>query len=170
VLAALVRHARSDAQTASTAIVALLPLAKARCARGRGQVDELLGDLAIVIGEASCGCVTSHRVANRLVDRAWARVRRREQRGGGDGGKRRPRTATMLAVLHAEGVPADTVAALIPAVGMRSGPDAPAPIVRCVLSSHRVGPQPTPSRTRQLLLRTIAPTTGKAWEPFSTGA
>jgi hypothetical protein len=79
-LSALVRRARCDPQAASTAMIALLPLAMARCARGRAQVDELVGELAIVIGEASGGCLAEDRVANRLVDRAWARLRRSEQR------------------------------------------------------------------------------------------
>jgi hypothetical protein len=80
-LSALVRRARSDPLAASTAMVALLPLAMARCASGRGQVDELVGELAIVIGESGCGCVAGTRLANRLVDRAWSRMRRRDQRG-----------------------------------------------------------------------------------------
>ena len=79
-LGALVRRARDDGQAASTAIVALLPLAMARCAKGRTQVDELVGELAIVIGDCSADGLTEVRLANRLVERAWARVRRHEQR------------------------------------------------------------------------------------------
>jgi hypothetical protein len=52
----------------------------ARCAKGRVQVDELVGELAIVIGDASADGLADARVATRLVDRAWARFRRCEQR------------------------------------------------------------------------------------------
>jgi hypothetical protein len=53
VLRALVTRAQGDEQAASVVVVALLPLALARCRGGRAQVDELIGELAIVIREAA---------------------------------------------------------------------------------------------------------------------
>ena len=51
VLAALVRRSPADEWVASLVVAALLPLALARCRKGRAQVDELIGELAIAIGE-----------------------------------------------------------------------------------------------------------------------
>lgn len=51
VLAALVRRSPTDEWVASLVVVASLPLALARCRKGRAQVDELIGELAIAIGE-----------------------------------------------------------------------------------------------------------------------
>jgi hypothetical protein len=79
-LRALVRRARCDPVAASTAIVALSPLAMARCTKGRLQVDDLLGELAMVIGDGVVDSVAGLRLANRLVDRAWGRLRRYEYR------------------------------------------------------------------------------------------
>jgi hypothetical protein len=76
-LAALIDRGLSDKRAVSVVIVALLPLVLARCTGGRTQVDELIGELAIVIAEAAAGelAPSGRRVANRLVDRAWGRVR-----------------------------------------------------------------------------------------------
>jgi hypothetical protein len=81
-LGALVRRARFDELAASVAVVALLPLALARCTKGRDQVDEVIGELAMVIGDAAGAGVpmAGPGVANRLLDRAWARLRRRDRR------------------------------------------------------------------------------------------
>jgi hypothetical protein len=79
-LRALVRRARCDPVAASTAIVSLSPLAMARCTKGRVQVDEFVGELAMVIGDGATDSLPGPRLANRLVDRAWARLRRYEYR------------------------------------------------------------------------------------------
>jgi len=82
VLAALVRRSPTDEWVASLVVVALLPLALARCRKGRAQVDELIGELAIAIGEAAIEGLepSQRRVANCLLDRAWGRVRRPARR------------------------------------------------------------------------------------------
>src|SRR5262245_7498864 len=53
VLRALVSRAPSDQLASVTVIVGLLPLAFARCRGGRAQVEDVVSELAIVIGEAA---------------------------------------------------------------------------------------------------------------------
>jgi hypothetical protein len=74
---ALVGAAAADNRAVATLIVALLPLSLSRCAGLRDRVDELIGELAIVIADAAVsGFPPSHRrVANVVLDRAWAQVR-----------------------------------------------------------------------------------------------
>jgi hypothetical protein len=81
-LRALVARAPRDERAACMVIVALLPLALARCNGGRAQIDELIGELAIVIGEVATDGLrpSSRRLANRLLDRAWGQVRRPTRR------------------------------------------------------------------------------------------
>jgi hypothetical protein len=74
---ALVGAAVADDRAAATLVVALLPLSLSRCAGSRDRVDELIGELAIVIAEAAISGLppSRRRLANVLLDRAWARVR-----------------------------------------------------------------------------------------------
>jgi hypothetical protein len=83
-LGALVRRARSDERAGAVAVVALLPLVLARCSKGREEVDELIGELAIVIAETAEGRSPplDCQAANHLLDRAWARLQRRTRRTG----------------------------------------------------------------------------------------
>jgi hypothetical protein len=73
----LVDLSAADDRAVETLIVALLPLALGRCGGSRDRVDELIGELAIVIAEAAVsGLLPSRRrLANVLLDRAWAQVR-----------------------------------------------------------------------------------------------
>jgi hypothetical protein len=77
VLRALLRAADRQGYAVEIVIVALLPLALSRCRHSRDRVDELIGELAIVIAEAAReGLPASRRrVANILLDRAWGRAR-----------------------------------------------------------------------------------------------
>jgi len=74
---ALVAAAAADDRAVATLVVALLPLSLSRCAGSRDRVDELIGELAIVIGEAAISGLppSRRRRANVLLDRAWAQVR-----------------------------------------------------------------------------------------------
>jgi hypothetical protein len=74
---ALVGVAAADDRAVATLVVALLPLSLSRCAGSRDRVDELIGELAIVIAEAAVEDLppTRRRLANVLLDRAWAQVR-----------------------------------------------------------------------------------------------
>ena len=77
---------RHDPLAGKVILAALGPLAIARCGGERVMVDELLGELAIVIGEIWDGGLgaSRRRIANRLLDRAWGRIRlvsRRRQLG-----------------------------------------------------------------------------------------
>jgi hypothetical protein len=82
-LRALVEIGQRDELAVEALLVALLPLALSRCARA-DRVDELLGELAIVVGElGGCGVPhSSRRVANVLLDRAWGRLRQLRRRVG----------------------------------------------------------------------------------------
>jgi hypothetical protein len=83
-LAALLRLAGDDRRAVAVVIVALLPLALGRCGRSAvgGRADDLVAELALVVAEASeCGLDGStRRVANVLLDRAWAELRRPARR------------------------------------------------------------------------------------------
>ncbi len=74
---ALVGVAAADDRAVATLVVGLLPLSLRRCAGSRDRVDELIGALAIVIAEAAVSGVppSRRRLANVLLDRAWAQVR-----------------------------------------------------------------------------------------------
>jgi hypothetical protein len=74
---ALLHVGAADDRAVETLIVALLPLALSRCGGSRDRVDELIGELAIVIAEAAVSGLppSSRRLANVLLDRAWAQVR-----------------------------------------------------------------------------------------------
>jgi hypothetical protein len=74
---ALVGAAAADSRAVATLIVALLPLSLSRCARSRDRVDELIGEMAIVIADAAVSGLppSRRRLANVLLDRAWAQVR-----------------------------------------------------------------------------------------------
>jgi hypothetical protein len=78
VLVALARWAPADERAVAMAIVGLLPLLLARCGRSRLPVDDLIGELAIVIGDVAMGRSrpVDRQVANRLLDRASARLHR----------------------------------------------------------------------------------------------
>lgn len=74
---ALVDVAAVDNRAVAALVVALLPLALSRCAGSRDRVDELIGELAIVIADAAVSGLppSRRRLANVLLDRAWAQVR-----------------------------------------------------------------------------------------------
>jgi hypothetical protein len=78
-LNALLARSGHDPLAVSTIAVALCPLALRRCADRRDRVDELVGELVIAVGEAAAGGLPPsrrpRRMANRLLDRAWGRVR-----------------------------------------------------------------------------------------------
>lgn len=84
VLGALLRVGGRDRRAVEVVVVALLPLVLSRCGRSvvRSRVDEVVGELALVVAQATEGGVTAsgRRVANVLVDRAWAEVRRPSRR------------------------------------------------------------------------------------------
>jgi len=81
-LSGLVRAGRHDQRAVEIVIVALLPLALRRRGRVSDRVDELIGELAIVVAEAARDGLprSDRRVANVLVDRAWGQVRRPARR------------------------------------------------------------------------------------------
>jgi hypothetical protein len=78
---ALLEAAPRDVLAVEVVIVALLPLALARV-RSREHVDEVIGELAIAVGEAARDGLASsrRRAANVLLDRAWGQVRRPTRR------------------------------------------------------------------------------------------
>jgi hypothetical protein len=82
ILSGLVRAARHDQLAVEVVIVGLLPLALSRCGRASERVDELIGELAIVVAEAARDGLppSGRRIANVLLDRAWGRVRRPARR------------------------------------------------------------------------------------------
>ena len=84
VLAALLDRGRHDPLAGKVILAALGPLAIARCGGERVMVDELLGELAIVIGEIwDGGLGASHRrIANRLLDRAMLACLTNVQKSG----------------------------------------------------------------------------------------
>jgi hypothetical protein len=79
ILTALLARGPDDHDAAETIIVALLPMILGRCSHDRDRVDELVGELAIVVGDYMAGTLTldgsPRRVANILLDRAWGKVR-----------------------------------------------------------------------------------------------
>lgn len=78
VVAALLASGAHDEVATSALVVALLPLVLARCRGRRDCMDEMIGEIALVIvavREAS-PIATHRRLASVLVDRAWDRVRR----------------------------------------------------------------------------------------------
>jgi hypothetical protein len=83
-LASLLRLVRDDRRAVAVVVVALMPLALGRCGRSavNGRADDLVAELALVVAEASkCGLHGStRRVANVLLDRAWAELRRPARR------------------------------------------------------------------------------------------
>jgi hypothetical protein len=81
-LRALLQSAHRDAHAVEVVIVALVPLALSRCRHSRDRVDELIGELAIVIAEAAREGLppSRRRVANLLLDRAWGQVRKPARR------------------------------------------------------------------------------------------
>jgi hypothetical protein len=78
---ALLEAAPRDVLAVEVVIVALLPLALARV-RSREQLDEVIGELAIAVGEAARDGLppSRRRAANVLLDRAWGQVRRPTRR------------------------------------------------------------------------------------------
>jgi hypothetical protein len=81
-LRALLQAGRDDEYAVEMVVVALMPLLLSRCVGSSDRVDEMIGELAIVIGEAGRHGLppSDRRVANVLLDRAWGRVRRAAQR------------------------------------------------------------------------------------------
>jgi len=82
ILSGLVRSACDDPLAVEAVIVGLLPLALSRCGRAGDRVDELIGELAVVVVEAARDGLppSGRRIANVLLDRAWGRVRRPARR------------------------------------------------------------------------------------------
>jgi hypothetical protein len=84
VLAALLRLVRGDRRAVAVVVVALLPLALGRCGRSAvgGRADDLVAELALAIVEASERSLdgSTRRIANVLLDRAWAELRRPARR------------------------------------------------------------------------------------------
>jgi hypothetical protein len=78
---ALLEAAPRDVFAVEVVIVALLPLALARV-RSSEHVDEVIGELAIAVGEAAREGLppSRRRAANVLLDRAWGQVRRPTRR------------------------------------------------------------------------------------------
>lgn len=77
IVTALITRGRDDPVVVTVIVVALLPLLLARCAHDRNRVDELVGELAIVISEFDSRCFSRWpaKAATRLLDRAWGRIR-----------------------------------------------------------------------------------------------
>ncbi|MCU1390663.1 MAG: hypothetical protein JWL72_4001 [Ilumatobacteraceae bacterium] len=82
VVRALLSVGRDDSVASAVLTVGLIPLTICRCRGRRALVDELVGELALVIGEIRERGVpaTDRRLASLLVDRAWDRVRSRGRR------------------------------------------------------------------------------------------
>lgn len=84
VLGALLRVAGRDRRAVEVVVVALLPLLLSRYGGRavRDRVDDLVGELALVVAEATEEGVrgSGRRVANVLVDRTWTAVRRPSRR------------------------------------------------------------------------------------------
>lgn len=77
IVRALITLGRDDPVVVTVIVVALLLLLLARCAHDRDRVDELVGELAIVISEFDSRDFSRWpaKAASRLLDRAWGRVR-----------------------------------------------------------------------------------------------
>ncbi|MCU1395342.1 MAG: hypothetical protein JWM34_3770 [Ilumatobacteraceae bacterium] len=84
VVHALLTRGPGDGIAAAVLIVGFIPFTISRC-RGRQElIDELAGELAIVIGEFMARGVpsTDRRLVNLVVDRAWDRLRAGTRRSG----------------------------------------------------------------------------------------
>jgi hypothetical protein len=83
-LAVLLRLVRGDRRAVAVMIVGLLPLALGRCGRSAvgGRADDLVAELALAIVDASERGLegSTRRIANVLLDRAWAELRRPARR------------------------------------------------------------------------------------------
>ena len=77
IVTVLITGGRDDPLVVSVIVVALLPLLLARCAHDRDRVDEVVGELAIVISEFDSRDFSQWpaKAASRLLDRAWGRIR-----------------------------------------------------------------------------------------------
>ena len=77
IVTALITNGRDDPVVVTVIVVASLPLLLARCAHDRDRVDELVGELAIVISEFDSRDFSGWpaKAASRLLDRAWGRIR-----------------------------------------------------------------------------------------------
>ena len=82
VVGALLSIGRGDAVASAVLMAGLIPFSICRCGGRRALVDELVGELALVIGEIEERGVptTDRRLASLLVDRSWDRVRSRNRR------------------------------------------------------------------------------------------
>jgi hypothetical protein len=82
-LQALLERGPADPSAPVVIVAALLRLCLARCRGDDRRVDDLAGELGVVLGEAWRGTLptSERRLANVMVDRAWGRVRASRRKG-----------------------------------------------------------------------------------------